>query len=397
MTAFKEPDRKTLKWRFQFWYKRTRYRSPRGFRTKELCEQAERALRDRLVRLDYGIPEPAGAGPTFTRWAGVVYDYAVHREHLRDPGSLDINLRKILRFWGHAPHDASKRIPGAPYHGLTLDAPIRDGAWLLKFEEWMTAEGMAGSTKNHCRSACSKLYRVALLAEYRVQTGITANPFRGILRDPPVRRDVVFTPEQLQAVLQAAPTYLRTAMRIAALAPELRISNIAALRWSHLDAHLKWIRLADHKTARMTQKPLVTPVVPQLRRYLLDVRARQPEGCEAVVDRNGEPVSRFVLKDELERACAEAGVLYGKKHGGVTFHTIRHTAITTMAEIGIPDNQRQQAVGHSALATTAGYTHMTPRHKIDPLTKLAREIEPSLRTKTKTKRQRARHRRLTIG
>ena len=107
--------------------------------------------------------------------------------------------------------------------------PIRDGAWLLKFEEWMTARGLAGATKNHYRSACSRLYAVAMLPEYRQQTGIHMNPFRGIPRDRTRRREDVFSRAQLRAVFAHATPALQLAMRLALFAPELRIGNIAAL------------------------------------------------------------------------------------------------------------------------------------------------------------------------
>lgn len=380
VTAYRDRRRKGHQWRYSFEYRGRRYQAPRAFRTKGLANAAERVLRDRLQRAEAGIPDLTGKSPSFTRWAGVVYDYAVTREQLSDPASLDRNLRKMLQFWGERPTDPATRIPGAPYHDLTLEAPLHDGSWLLKFEEWMDGLALAGGTKNHLRSAASKCYRVAMLPLYRGQTGITANPFVGIRRDPPRRRLAVFTRAQLRAVLLEAPPFLRMAIRLAVLAPELRVSNIAALRWSHLDEALTWIRMGyEHKTARKTARPLVVPVTATLRAFLEHERQNQPGGCLAVVQRAGQPVTRFVIQDALVAACAAADVPYGRAEDhGVTFHSLRHTARTILAERDVSDAKAQEALGHTTPQMSAWYKHLAPVHKREPLEQLAADLGATL-------------------
>lgn len=374
MSVYKESNGR---YRYAFWKNKQRYRK-RGFRTRKLAEDAERAKRDRLTKIDAGIITASDNGPRFTEWAGDTYTYAVERLQLTDPESFDHNLRCILRFWGRKPTDPAKVVAGEPYHDLALDDPIRDGAWLLKFEDWMSKKGLAGSTKNHYRSACSRLYFVAMQPEYRAVTGIMTNPFRGILRDRTRNRDVVFTRPQLQAVLVQLPPFLKLALRIALLAPKLRLGNILALRWDqHLDPDLAWIRVAEHKTARKTGRPLVSPIVPSLRRFLQEARAETPRGCQSVVQWDGRPLNRWLVARELRRACEAAGIVYGLA-SGVTFHSLRHTAGTIMAELGLPEAQRKEAIGHLAIATTQIYTHLMPEHTIAPLTLLANELDPSV-------------------
>ena len=376
---YKGPKGELGSWRFDFTLYNQRYRAPRGFRTKKLCDQAEQALRDQIMLERAGVVTKTQPSVTFAEWAGVTYAYAKEREQLSAPEELDGNLRQILLFWGEKPPDPEQVIEGAPYHNLTLDAPIRDGAWLWKFEEWMAAKGISGSTRNHYRSACSKLYRVAMLPMFRSQTGITINPFLGLPRDRVRKRNTVLSDDQLRALLAHAPEFLKLAIRIALLAPNLRLSNIADLKWRDMDEDLQWIRLSEHKTARSTQQALVTPIVPALREYLLAARAKQPKRIPKVVWHREFDVTKWTIHDAFKEACKAAKIPYGmKKKDGVTFHSLRHTAVTRMAEIGIPDAQRKEAVGHSAIQTTQGYTHLAPMHKIAPLVSLAKSLAATL-------------------
>ncbi|MDP1570380.1 MAG: site-specific integrase [Vicinamibacterales bacterium] len=379
MASFHEPGRG---WRYDFRMYGRRHRAPRAFRTKKLCDAAERALRDRLQRVSAGIPDDApGHGPRFSEWAAVCYTYAAERRRLRSPESFDHVLRVILRFWGAEPSDPAKVVKGEPYHDLTLDAPIRDGRWLLRFEEWMAEKGLSGSTKNHYRSACSRLYAVAMLPEYRTQSGIMLNPFRGILRDQTRRRDATFSLAQLRDVLGAAPPELALAIQIALLAPKLRLANITALRWdANLDRELTWIRLREHKTADVTGRPLVTPIVPALRALLAAVQppARQVTRRPWVINVDGAPVKPRQIQRALERVCRQLEIPYGLAADGVTFHSLRHTAATQLAAIGVPEALRKDAIGHRDIQTTQRYTHLTPSHELAPLELLAAAFAPAM-------------------
>jgi integrase len=367
-------------WRYDFQLYGHRYRSPRGHRTKKACDKAERALRDRIQDAADGVPNrKPGHGPRFSQWAGVTYDYAVKRRKLSDAETFDRNLRCVLRFFGAKPKDPAKIVEGEPYHDLTLDAPIRDGAWLMRFEAWMERKGLAGSTKNHYRSACSRIYATAMLPEYRTQTGITSNPFRGILRDPPVRRDATFSPDQLRAILAIAPDWLGLAIQIALMAPKLRLGKVLALRWDeHFDRELTWIRIGVHKTPGRDKRPLVTYVTPQLRTLLEAARKKAPK-VPWVIHRAGDPLTKRMLQGELARVAREAGVPFGMKEAeGVTFHSLRHTAATELAALGISSALRKDAVGHLTMQMVDHYTHLRPTHEIAPLQLLSESFAGTL-------------------
>jgi integrase len=59
------------------------------------------------------------------------------------------------------------------------------------------------------------------------------------------------------------------------------------------------------------------------------------------------------------------------KDGGATFHTLRHTAASLLAELGEPEAIRKEVMGHRDIATTQRYTHLRPVHEIPAHERLA--------------------------
>jgi integrase len=367
-------------YRFDFWLFNDRHTSPRGWDTEQEALDAEAALRRALRRQRAGLePLERPISPTFAETAGAYYAFAEERDLVDDLATLDRMHRVILQFFGPRPADPALVRPGAPYHDLRLQAPIDDPTWVLKFEQWMQRrpvqkrKGLKGATKNRYRSAVSRLYWFAMLPERRQVSGITSNPFRGLLRDRERARDVVLTPAQLKAILACAPYHLRLAIVIAALAPKLRMSNILGLKWkTSFDPAFTTIRVSQHKTARTTGRPMIAPISAQLQRILLGAKARQPAKVPWVIHYRGTPLKRLI--SSLTQACTDAGIPYGRANNGPTFHTIRHTAATLLAGLGVPEGLRKDVMGHLSIQTTQGYTHLNPMHERAPLERLSGEL-----------------------
>ena len=241
---------------------------------------------------------------------------------------------------------------------------------MLKFEEWMHARGIGPQTRNHYRSVMSRMYRAAMLPRFRKQTGVMQNPFAGTPRDITTERIVTVTVDELRRWVQQAAYHVKLAVALGALAPKLRLANILALSFDdHIDSDLRFITVADHKTDRHG-RPLVTPIVKQLRSILEDRRRRHPH--PRVVLYRGGPVT--TIRDGVRLAAERANLHYGRDSGGITFHTLRHVARTEMAALGITETKRSEAMGHADLATTQKYTHLRPVHQIETLERVSRRI-----------------------
>ena len=186
-------------WRYNFELYKQRHTSPRGFDTKQDALDAENERRRTLRRQRAGLePLTRPVSPRFIDTAGAYYQFVADRELVTDLDTVERMHLVILQFFGPRPTDPEKVRPGAPYHDLRLQDPIDDPALILKFEEWMRKRGIAGATRNRYRSTVSRLYWFAMLPERRGESGITTNPFRGILRDRERSRDVTLSTQQIQ-------------------------------------------------------------------------------------------------------------------------------------------------------------------------------------------------------
>jgi hypothetical protein len=201
--------------------------------------------------------------------------------------------------------------------------------------------------------------------------------------DPTSERTVTLDPKQLEAWIRNASYHIRLAVAIGALAPKLRQRNILELQWAeHFQpdpratkfhprgAYL--IEVARHKTARRLRRPLVVPVTAQLLHILKEAHARA-KGQTHVVMYHGKPIGDITAG---VRAAAEAaGLTYGRDvEGGVTFHTIRHTAATLISEGEADPLRLKDAMGHGDLRTTLKYRHMRPTREKPTLERLSRMV-----------------------
>ena len=281
------------------------------------------------------------------------------------PETLEVNLRVILRFWGERPRSGAAAED--PYHDLRLDDPIADAVWIERFESWMRTRGSSPQTRNHYRSTLRGMYRTALLPAFRATSGVTVNPFRDLPRETVVERTVTFSIQQLRKWLANASYHTRLAVAIAALAPKLRLANVLSLKWAdHIDPDFRFITVHRHKTMETLKRPQVVPISDQLGVILRDARQRTRT---YVVEYRQRPVK--TIRGGLQEAARRAGVPFGRAVNGATFHTLRHTAASLLAELGEPEAIRKEVMGHRNIATTQRYTHLRPVHEIPAHERLA--------------------------
>ena len=390
MTVYRPKGRRT--YRYDFEWRGQRYTGSTGQSTLRNAEEFERKERVRLERQSGDLSMRPGDTPRFQDWAETFFEHKLKR--LKAPDRMERELRVVLEFFGarqpkRAPKLKGNRKPPprrtvlveAPYHDLRLGDPIDNPDWITKFEAWMLARKTGGSSRNHYRSILSGMYKVARLPQYRRATGVRINPFDGIERDPPVRRRVTLTIEEIRRwILHAAP-HVQLALAIGALAPTLRLGNILALEWDrHIDRELQFITITDHKTDQANPEPRVIPIAAQLREILTASRAL----AVADADRLGKRPAPWVvayrrkrvaaIKKGLQAAAKRADINYGVSLGGATFHTLRHTMATMLATLGVPDSHRKEVLGHSDIATTQIYTHLRPMHLVGPLEQLSAAV-----------------------
>ncbi len=386
-------------WHYDFWYRGRRYQQTTEQELREDAEQVERDAKRRLRREAHGIETFRREDtPTFQSWAHVYL--ARQRTRLTRPELAERTTRMVLAFWGAKPR--KQPVEGGPYHDLVLADPILDARWIERFEDWMAARGLSGSTKNSYRSILSGMYKLALRPRYRQRTRVLSNPFTDIDRDPQTGRRVHLPPEDLRKWLEAAPPHAVLALAIGALAPKLRLAQVLALRFDrHLDRELRLITFEAHKTRRHTRAPQVTAVSEALRTILTAIRDARP-GVRAVITWRGQPVQS--IRGAVKRAAEQAGLAWGVK-GGVTFHALRHAFAVECARAGVAEVLAAGALGHLDPRTTRKfYTHTVPSDQLAVydtiaerlgITQIATEAvgklagtRPRTQSKSRAKRQR---------
>jgi integrase len=371
MSVWKSPDRAT--YRYKFYVNGRLFQGNTGQITKADAEEWEYEKRRQIRRQFGGLAIAPEHSPSIQDWAETYYGHVRQVGRIRRLDRIEELIRVVLRFWGFKPKtpDGAAR-EGDPYHDLRLADPIMDPSWLLKFEDWMRVRGVSAQTRNHYRSIMSRMYRLAARPEFARQTGVTTNPFLTIERERTKRRRVTVTPAELRRWLHHTQKHAQLAIAIAALAPKLRLQNVLGLRWDvELDPALQFITVAEHKTVDLTGEPLVVPVSKPLRAIL--AAARRERRGPYVIQYRGHRVKS--IRGSVRAGARAAGLTYGRDIGGVTFHTIRHTAATLLAEVPRLSEAQRAAVMGQDVETTQRYTHLRPVTQRPTLDSLGRVLK----------------------
>mgnify|MGYP001558325195 CR=1 FL=1 len=392
MTVYKRSHRPT--WEYNFWWMGRRYTGSTRQLTRKDAETFVKSKRDRLRRQAAGLEsaDPIDT-PRFTHWAKKVLQQKTRT--LKRPELLERDLRVMLQFWGARPAAAPADPSRTPYHDLRLGHPIADPSWMAKFEDWLQIRFRSPAARNHARSSLSVCYRVALLPMYRSLSRVTTSPCDHLPRERTRRRLVVLSPTQIQAWIAQAAPHVRLALAIGSLAPKLRLANVLGLRWEDCDPDLTQLTVRHHKTDQ-DGLPLVVPISTGLQRILAAARGQARTG--SIVRFRNRPVHS--LRTGLKSAAAAAGVPYGlRSANGATYHTLRHSIATLLAQRGLPEAIRRQLLGHADVHTTQLYTHLAARDEVAPLEDLstALSLEAALAAPARPKKRRSRTQLRTSG
>lgn len=133
----------------------------------------------------------------------------------------------------------------------------------------------------------------------------------------------------------------------------LRIGDVVRLGRQHDDGAAITIR--PDKTRRSSAIELYVPVFSALRRHL----ATLPEGrLLFVTGDDGAPVRSDSLAKELRAHLASIGI------EGLTFHGLRHTTGTALAEAGASEHEIMAVLAHTTQQMASRYTRKVQRRRL---------------------------------
>jgi integrase len=186
-----------------------------------------------------------------------------------------------------------------------------------------------------------------------------AGPVKGVQKEAAAAKKRAFTLDELRAVLDVADLEWKS-MILFGLYTGQRLADVATVRWSNVYLVKGEIRL----TTRKTDKVIILPIAPPLRRYLEalpssdDVNTPLHPRAFAVVDRQGKSGG---LSRQFIDLLAQAGIREKQAHrsrgigrsaqrqaAGLSFHSLRRTATTLLHETGVPATVVQSLIGHDS-------------------------------------------------
>jgi integrase len=177
-----------------------------------------------------------------------------------------------------------------------------------------------------------------------------------------------FTIPELRAVLDACDDEWKSLV-LFGLYTGQRLGDLATLSWANLDLQRQDIRLTTAKTG----KRMSIPISEHLQRHILNLPA-----CDApdapIHPRAFQTMQRCGktggLSNQFANILAAAGLREKKTHRklgegrgakreviGLSFHSLRHTAVSMMKDAGIPAAAVMEIIGHDSEQMSQHYTH----------------------------------------
>ncbi|HZS17409.1 MAG TPA: tyrosine-type recombinase/integrase [Candidatus Udaeobacter sp.] len=181
-----------------------------------------------------------------------------------------------------------------------------------------------------------------------------------------------FSIAEIKAVLSVADPEWRS-MILFGLYTGQRLGDVATLTWQNIDLQQGEIRLVTHKT----YKTLILPMAAPLRKHIEALPVSDDpvtpvhRRAFAIVTKQGKSGH---LSNQFADLLAQAGLREKKPHrktgttgigrgrgsasGGLSFHCLRHTAVTMMKEANVPAAVVMELVGHDSERMSDIYTHV---------------------------------------
>jgi integrase len=248
---------------------------------------------------------------------------------------------------------------------------------IRSWRDALKRKGLAAPTVNHA----IKILRMPFNAAHDVGH-VEINPTKNAVR--PLRDQArngekdVFTPEQIAELIKAAPSEDWKGAILCGYYTGLRLRDVADLEWSAVDLDKRTITV----TTRKTLKKVVTPIHLQFRAWL----EKQTRGIGkasvfptlAGKSGGGKSGLSMAFKRIMERAKIKGRLLReangaGRSQSSLSFHSLRHSFNSAMANAGVSSEVRQKLTGHASAKMNAQYTH----HELEEL-RAAVSVIPSI-------------------
>ena len=231
---------------------------------------------------------------------------------------------------------------------------------IADFRDSRRALGLAPATLNLDVRILSAVFNSAWK-----QGHVSVNPCLAVedMKDYQQQRKDTFLASQVTALVKAAKGEWK-GLILTAFYTGARLHDCANLRWRNVDllSEIKTIRFVQGKTGR----EIVTVIHPALEDYLLSLPAAKSDDAflfPSLAERVTSPLSKE-FREIMQQARIEQRVIRERNEDGsgrsvsaLSFHSLRHSFSSLLANSGIPEEVRMELVGHTTRAMQRHYTH----------------------------------------
>ena len=208
---------------------------------------------------------------------------------------------------------------------------------------------------------------------------IQRNPISSIrhLLDVTVEKGV-FTPEQIIKLLEGADSDWR-GLILAGYFTGARLGDLARLTWQSIDLDERSIEFTQKKTGAKIKVPIHS----ELLDYLLS-RSVPDDGRRPVFPTlfNKPGPGKSGLSMSFKRLMARSGIddgiarqktgNAGRNVSSLSFHSLRHSFTSALANAGVPADVRQKLTGHADAKSHQIYSHHEFATVADAIERIAR-------------------------
>jgi integrase len=357
-------------------------------RLKRSTKTTDRKLAQKLADEWEQLEKLAGAGrltesqcrkviaQMYERTVGEPLHFRTTREYLAEWVESKKNETELRAYWKY------RQIVDEflAHIGVKADRLLREitPADIRLWRDALKRKGLAAPTVNHAIKILRMPFKAAHDAGYIEINPCTKNSVRAVKDEARNVEKDVFTPEQLSALIKAAKTDDWKGAILCGAYTGLRLRDVADLQWGAID----WQQQKITVTTRKTRKDVTVPIHPQFALWL----EKQTRGIgkapvfPTLAGKSGSGKSglSMAFKRIMERANIRGRLLReangaGRSQSSLSFHSLRHSFNSAMANAGVSSELRQKLTGHASAKMNAQYTH----HELEEL-RAAVSVIPSV-------------------
>jgi integrase len=188
---------------------------------------------------------------------------------------------------------------------------------------------------------------------------ISNNPAKAVeLESSKSQKHSVLSPDDIRALLAEAEPDWRTAILIGYYTGA-RLSDATSMTWDEVNLSEELITYAQRKTGNQVKVPIHS----QLEEHLLAIAGdKNGSLCPSLAGKPGN--GRSGLSTQFAKLMIKAGVdrqiqptSRKRKFSAVSFHSLRHSFVSNLANAGVEPEIRKELAGHTTSEVHDRYTH----------------------------------------